>query len=510
MPNSVTFPAEMESRVRFVEDTPPGDIVDATWQRLRSGEVPEALLTAAVLAVSRSTELPSNHHGGPVHPVSGAHAIFGIASRLSDDFRMLPIVQGVALANKHVHSPEMGPALMVDIEPLAAGDGSVGATTEAFKSAITDRQPLAAERHLLWLLRNIPNHEVLDLMLDVAIRRNALDDHYFLYPVFTARALDDLGWEWAPVLLRPPVRYLARHPIMDAVFPFSPEYVARNVAQYEGFGAIEGLIDEHDLLNIGIRLAGGGDETAAIGDLADRIGALDDFNKIPAMLASALADGLSLAGTGEAMSVGAALLFLRSDSGNPFDIHNHTGINVRRYLLGLDGIALRNKLLALFTWGTGPEVRDGQRKLRWTSRSDPQTIAALPRRGQDELLDIIAGQITDRPTFDMTGEDVHVNEIYVSDDVRDALTLAQQYAELNYDPKVFFKRMAELACRDDYSEMHAYKLQQAAHEEYLATRPEFRWVHLVSAARHAASVVRLEPKPVYRRAEELMVASAGA
>ena len=61
--------------------------------------------------------------------------------------------------------------------------------------------------------------------------------------------------------------------------------------------------------------------------------------------------------------------------------------------------------------------------------------------------------------------------------------------------------------REDYSEMHAYKLQQAAHEEYLATRREFRWVHLVSAARHAASVVRLEPKPVYRRAEELMAAA---
>ncbi len=503
MPASVTFTADMESRVRFVEDTPPEDIVEAAWRKLHDGESPKALLTAAVLAVSRSTELPSNHHGGPVHPVSGAHAIAGISERLTNEFRLLPIVQSVALANKHVHSPTMGPALMVDIEPLAAGDGSVAATADAFKAAIVERQPRTAEAHLLWLLQNIPPHEVLDLMLDVAIRRNALDDHYFLYPVFTARTLDDLGWDWAPVLLRPPVRYLSRHPIMDAVFPFSPEYVARNVAQFEAFGAIEGLIDEHDLLKIDIPHAGGGDETAAIGDLSDRIGALDDFNKIPAILAAALADGLSLDGVGEAMSVGAALLFLRSDSGNPFDIHNHTGINVRRYLLGLEGISLRNKLLALFTWATGPEVRDSQRKLRWTSRSDADTIAALPRRGQDELLGLIAEQIVERPTFDMTGEDVHVNEIYVSDEVRDMLTLAQQYAELDYDPEPFFRRMAEFACRDDYSEMHAYKLQQAAHEEYLATRREFRWVHLVSAARHAASVVRLEPKPVYWRSEEL-------
>lgn len=503
MPASVTFSADMESRVRFVEDTPPEDIVEAAWRKLRAGEPPKALLTAAVLAVSRSTELPSNHHGGPVHPVSGAHAIAGISERLTNEFRLLPIVQSVALANKHVHSPTMGPALMVDIEPLAADDGSVAATADAFKTAIADRQPRIAEAHLLWLLQEIPPHEVLDLMLDVAIRRNALDDHYFLYPVFTARALDDLGWEWAPVLLRPPVRYLARHPIMDAVSPFSPEYIARTVAKYEAFGDIEQLIDEYDLLKIGIPHAGGGDETAAIGDLSDRIGALDDFNKIPRILAVALADGLSLEGVGEAMSVGAALLFLRSNSGNPFDIHNHTGINVRRYLLGLAGISLRNKLLALFTWGTGPEVHDSQRKLRWTSRSDADTIAALPRRGQEELLGVIAEQIVAPPTFDMTGDDVQVNEIYVSDEVRDMLTLAQQYDELDYDPDAFFRRMAELACRDDYSEMHAYKLQQAAHEEYLATRREFRWVHLVSAARHAASVVRLEPKPVYWRSEEL-------
>ena len=290
MPTSVRFSEDMESRVRFVEDTPPADIVEAAWQKLRAGETPKAMLTAAVLAVSRSTDLPSNHHGGPVHPVSGAHAIAGISDRLTNEFQLLPIVQSVALANKHVHSPTMGPALMVDIEPLAADDGSVAATAEAFKTAIADRQPITAEQHLLWLLKNIPSHAVLDLMLDVAIRRNALDDHYFLYPVFTARALDDLGWEWAAVLLRPPVRYLARHPLMETVPPFSPGYIERNVVQYNKFGAIEQLIDEHDLLNIGVRLAGGENETTAVGDLADRIGALDDFNEIPPMLAGALAE----------------------------------------------------------------------------------------------------------------------------------------------------------------------------------------------------------------------------
>ena len=55
------------------------------------------------------------------------------------------------------------------------------------------------------------------------------------------------------------------------------------------------------------------------------------------MLAKALADGLSLEGAGEALSIGAAGLFLRSLTGNPMDVHLHTSVNLRRYLLQLDG-----------------------------------------------------------------------------------------------------------------------------------------------------------------------------
>ena len=508
MPRSVTFAPEMESRVRFVEDTPPAEIVERTLSRLRDGEAPAALLTAAVLAVSRSTELPSNHHGGPVHPVSGAHAVFGVAQLLQGDTAALPIVQSVALANKHVHEPAMGPALMVELEAQSAG--GVAATEEAFAQAIRDRQPLTAERHLLWLLQNVSSGRVIDLMLHVAMKRNALDDHYFLYPLFTARTLDDLGWEWAAVLLRPPVRYLARHPIMDAVAPFSPEYVARNMVAYNGFGDLERLIEDHRLLESDLVLASGDGESDAIGALADRIGALDDYNLIPGILAAALAGGLSLGGAGEALSVGAALLFLRSDSGNPFDVHHHTGINLRRYILGLGDVSLRNKLLALFTWCTGPEVRDQQRKMRWPSRADGGEIAALPKRSQAELLDAIAEASLDLPSVDMAVEGVRVNEMHVTEQVREITALAQQYSELGYDPAAFFQRIAELVCRDDYSEMHAYKMLQAAYEEYHATRKDFRWVHLVSAARHVGSVIGLEPKPVYRRASELMAAPEAA
>ena len=55
----------------------------------------------------------------------------------------------------------------------------------------------------------------MEVLMAVALPRNALDDHYFLYPIFAFRGLDEIGWEHAAVLLRPPVRYLARHPQLD-------------------------------------------------------------------------------------------------------------------------------------------------------------------------------------------------------------------------------------------------------------------------------------------------------
>ena len=46
----------------------------------------------------------------------------------------------------------------------------------------------------------------------MAIPKNTLDDHYFIFPMFTWRALDWLGREYTPFLMRPAVRYVSRFP----------------------------------------------------------------------------------------------------------------------------------------------------------------------------------------------------------------------------------------------------------------------------------------------------------
>jgi FMN-dependent dehydrogenase len=51
---------------------------------------------------------------------------------------------------------------------------------------------------------------------------------------------------------------------------------------------------------------------------------------------------------------------------------------------------------------------------------------------------------------------------------------AQQYVHYGYDATALFRRLAEIACHDNFTEMHAFKHHQAIVEEFSATREPWR------------------------------------
>ncbi|MCH8196265.1 MAG: hypothetical protein IIB12_09345 [Chloroflexi bacterium] len=491
MPSGVRFSPEIEQMVAFVEETDPADIIDRTLARLRDGTPPKDLLRAGDLAVARSTELPAHHHGGPIHPVAGTYPVYHTSQLLSDEMAYLPIVQHVTLCNKHLHAPNMGPYVMPETVAMAADEGGVEATGEAMRAALQTRHPALAEKHLLWLLENASHGEVMDAILTKAVPKNLEDDHFFLFPAFTSRALDCIGWEWAPVLMRPPVRYLSQPYLYTSVLKRSTD-----------FAPFEALLDEYRLLENGLPLHTTSRETEAIGELADRIGHSVSFDLIPEMLAKAMGGGLSLEGTAEALSIAAATIFLRTSYGNPMDAHLHTGINVRRYLLNMDGVSLRNKVLCLLSWHTGPEILLSENKLDWEvpAQTDPP---GSPARSQDNLLDAITEMIEAQPEVDWATIGRRLDLMVAPPEVREALNLGCQYAFSGHDPMALFTRTAEIGCRDDFTEMHVFKQHQAIVEEYYTTREPYRWVHLVSAAK-AAAVVYGKRQDVYNKAKELI------
>ena len=78
----VQYSEAIEPLVQFIEETPPGEILDRTLAKLRAGVPTKTMLTASALAVTRSADLPPGHHGGPLHPLAGLYAISKLVERL--------------------------------------------------------------------------------------------------------------------------------------------------------------------------------------------------------------------------------------------------------------------------------------------------------------------------------------------------------------------------------------------------------------------------------------------
>src|SRR5271170_7476878 len=178
VPSRVQFSADIEPLVRFIEDTPPDEIVDRTLDKLRAGLPIRTVLTASALAVTRSTEMPPGHHGGPLHPLAGLYAVSNLVGRLDGEQRFVPVLQHVALSNKHIHHPAMGPYQLLEFAPLDAG--GVEATTAAFLMAVTRGECNHADHLFQWLWQHMPAIEAFDLLMSVAIPKNFHDDHYFI------------------------------------------------------------------------------------------------------------------------------------------------------------------------------------------------------------------------------------------------------------------------------------------------------------------------------------------
>lgn len=483
MAQRVRYPDHIEPLVQFVEETAPDRIVAATHDKLTAGTSVKDMLLASALAVVRSSDLPPGHHGGPLHPLAGLHAVRHIAARLPGDYALLPVIQNVAVANKHIHSPAMGPFMLAEAEPVSEHD-DVEATLEAFRHAESRGVYNACDHYFLYLLERLSPMRLLELLLQVGIPKNQLDDHYFLFPVFTWRALEYLGWPYAKYIGRAPVRYITR--------PTSPT----------SLDEVDRLIDTYHLLERELRFETGEDETAAITALADDIGRCSEFAEIPAMLAHALAAGLSLEGVGEALSVGGSTIFLRSQTGNPMDVHINTGANTRRYLLRQPELTRRTKLQALLVWHTGPEVRMAQRMLAPNLQPEPERVASLPFRRPDELLEAIESFIGTLPV----GERLPTGNLSTwrsTDEVKQVAALAQQYANSGGAPEPLITMIGKIACRDNFTEMHAFKHHQATYEEFYATRPSLRWRHLVAAVQ-AAAISHGRIQDVYEHAAEVM------
>src|ERR1700761_8148402 len=126
----VRYPDSIEPLVQFIEDTPRAEILDRTLEKLRAGVPIKTMLTASALAVTRSSDLPPGHHGGPLHPLAGLYALTKLVDRLEGEDKFLPVVQELPLSNKHIHDPVTGPYCLLEFAPMDATGVKVSRTED--------------------------------------------------------------------------------------------------------------------------------------------------------------------------------------------------------------------------------------------------------------------------------------------------------------------------------------------------------------------------------------------
>ena len=212
----VQYPASIEPLVQFIEETDNEEILDKTLAKLRGGVDPKTMLIASSLAVVRSADLPPGHHGGPLHPLAGIHAISKLVDRLEGDDRFLPILQHVALSNRHLNDPMTSPFQLLEFDPLGpagskmsrisdlAQDGAgdvvtsdgIQAVKDSFLKACSRGEALKADHLFLWLWENVSEIEAFDLLMSVALPKNIIDDHYFIFPGYLWRGIE-FDWQGA-------------------------------------------------------------------------------------------------------------------------------------------------------------------------------------------------------------------------------------------------------------------------------------------------------------------------
>src|SRR6267142_1318196 len=132
----------------------------------------------------------------------------------------------------------------------------------------------------------------------------------------------------------------------------------------------------------------------------------------------------------------------------------------------------------------------------------PEAVAALPHRTQAALLDALEESIYTQPPTDWS-KVTNLGQMRAVPEVKNTVNLAQQYADLGYDPNALITRLATIVVHDNFTEMHAFKHHQATFEEFHATRLPWRWRHLVSAAQ-ASAISYGKNLEVYEEAIELL------
>jgi hypothetical protein len=459
---------DREPLVALMQDTPADKLLPILVAKLKNGTDLSELVAAGALANART-------FGGQDY--DGYHAFMALApswhmsKELPADQRALPVLKVLHRNTRRMqgfggHDREV-------LHPVAATelpkDRPAG---ELLREETRKRDVKAAEGTFAALAKGSIDDAFNDLLLCVQDEMNV----HRVVLVWRARAMLDLvGRDQAHTLLRQSVRFCVHE---------------SHGNQSEIQVVLPKLLDQFKL--VGKKPGNRKAEDGWIEDLARTVYG-EGRARAAEAVAAALAEGMSPADVGEAISLAANQLVLcdrgrvKAEDGKPIGsvhgasvgVHASDSANAWRNIAGVSNA--RNAVASLIcaAYHTGGQ-NGGQNKEPYPTAEQSEKVTA--KDGDALLRDAEAA-------------------ILASDQAR-AAAVVQRYGELKLPERPVFDLLLRYATSQDGA-LHAEKYYRTTSEEFARTRPAFRWRHLTALARVTASEYGY-PAPGYAEACRLL------
>jgi hypothetical protein len=454
----LTF-GDLEPLVCALQETPIGKLQSDLVSRLRSGTELNTLVAAAALANART-------FGGEDY--IGFHTFMALAPALRMAKLMptgaeaLPVLKVLYRNTNRIHDfGGRSAEVLGEVRPIA---GVVTNSEDSLYQAIRGRDATHAEKVMAAYIASDPLSGLNALLPSV---RDNPEVHRVVLPYRAWEMQEIVGSEHALTLLRQSLRYCVR----------AESHRRTQISAHQAL--LIGLLDEFKLHAIEPGTRQAADDF--VNHLSDTFAQASPQDAGRAA-ASALAEGFDPAVVGEAISLAAAKLVLRdggrlpqwedrlktagSVHGDSVGVHASDAANAWRNLARVSSGLNIFACLIIGAWQVARD-RDQSNNLLHDSLPSKHQIDQVRSDNADSLLAMLDDAIRDN----LQGK---------------ATAIVHRYGELSMPPQRVFKTLAQYAISEDGA-LHAEKYFQTVWDDFHATRPSARWLHLVALARVTAS-----------------------
>lgn len=470
---------KLEPLVCLMQETPANKLLPTLVDKLKSGTDLHRLITAAALANART-------FGGEdyigFHTMMALSPAYRMAQELPKELQPLPVFK-VLYRNTNRIQEKGGrkDEVLHPVKPATLAENCVGG--ETLRDAVR-RKDVAGAEQTFAALAQVSADDAFNHLL-YAVQDNT-EVHRVVFPYRCWDMLDIIGKEQAHTLLRQSVRYCLK-----------AESSNRNPTWDEPRTLLPKMLEQHKLLGrtLGTRIA----EDKWVDEMSQTI-----FKSTPQQaadtVAAALAEGMSPAAVGEAISLAANQLVLRDHGRTPSqEILGKPIGSVHGDSIGVHACDSAN------AWRNMARVSNPRNTYACLILGAYQMALDRGARGGDFLnwqpvpVEWHLNKVT---STDAAGLLREAEEAIRNNLQAQAAAAIHRYGEKGFAPRPVFDLLLRYAISEDGA-LHAEKYYRTVTEEFNATRSAFRWRQLVALARVTASEFG-RPAPGYAEARSLL------